>query len=182
MCVIAFVPKGVETPNKETITAMYMANRDGCGCADGNGNVLKTLSFKKLMKQIEKRTTDTSLLLHFRIATQGSVKVRNCHPFVDDKTGIIFAHNGCLSMQPKNDKTDSEIFFRDYFLHWLHDCNGNINDPLLWQQVDAVRNGSRLVFLQGNEATFAGNWQKIDGVFYSNTYWQYRLNNHFYEY
>ena len=170
MCVIAYIPKGVATPDHETLSAMYRANRDGCGLAYGNC-VFKTMSFKKCLKHIAQRTTDTALLLHFRIATQGSVGVKNCHPFVDDATGIIFAHNGCMQMQRKQDKTDSEIFFRDLFLPWLQDCNGNLDDDQLWHKVDGVRNGSRLAFMTGDRVRLVGNWQKIDGVYYSNTIW-----------
>lgn len=47
--------------------------------------------------------------MHFRFATHGSVRNRNCHPFRDGD--LFFAHNGVLPYPSVGDRTDSEFAF-----------------------------------------------------------------------
>ncbi len=173
MCCILYIPKGVETPTKEELFSVFLHNRDGCGFADSDGNGYKTLSFDKFIKELEKRKITAACIVHFRYATHGSIKPKNCHPFTDKETGIVFAHNGVLPIVSHNDMTDSEIFFRERFLPKLKEQGNDYDSEALWRYTDNQRGGSRFIFMRGDEVRLMGKWHEIDGVFYSNLNWCY---------
>lgn len=173
MCCILYVPKGVETPSRKELESVYLFNRHGCGFADSDGHSCKTLSFTRFYKELQKRSVDAHLIIHFRYATHGSVSVKNCHPFIDDETGIVFAHNGVLPIESTNDMTDSEIFFRQRFLPKLKECGGDYDSPALWQYTDKERGSSRFAFMRNGEVDLLGDWHLVDDVYYSNMNWCY---------
>lgn len=118
---------------------------------------------------------DTALYIHARIATQGSLGIKNCHGFVDHETRLCFAHNGILNIGERADMTDSEIFFRDIFLP-VYKYGG-------WREVEPiireVINWGKFVFMDGNgKLRYFGNYIKgSDNVLYSNgTYQHYKCN------
>ena len=78
--------------------------------------------------------------MHTRIATHGSIKPENTHPFISKNLG--FAHNGTFNIIPFPDKTDSETFFTatiaDKKFKWCE------NNKLL---LDLATNGSRCAIM-----------------------------------
>ena len=171
MCCILYIPAGIETPAISILESIYLSNRHGIGFADSDGHNCKTLSFNYFTKAIQKRDRTASCIIHFRLATHGSVSRANCHPFFDKESGLWFAHNGVLPIESHDDMTDSEIFFRELFLPKLEilgwDCRK------LWDYVERGRGSSRFVFMRGTEAKLMGMWHCIDGVYYSNLHWCY---------
>lgn len=172
MCCILYIPAGVETPKINTLESVYLANRHGIGFADSDGNSGKTLSFRHFTKQIQKRRKEAACIIHFRLATHGSISEKNCHPFYDEGSGVWFAHNGVLPISSHDDMTDSEIFFRERFIPALEAC-GDYEDENLWLYVDEERGSSRFIFMRGEDVRMFGCWHEYDGIYFSNMNWYY---------
>lgn len=170
MCCILYIPSGVKTPPITTLKAIHRANPHGIGFVDADSNNLKTLDLSCFLQAVKQRHTDAACIIHFRLATHGSISEKNCHPFHDTATDIWFAHNGVLPIRSHDDMTDSEIFFREGFIPALNDC-GDYSAPELWQYVENERCGTRFIFMHGNDIKMLGNWHELDGVFYSNLNW-----------
>ena len=130
MCVIVLKFKGADFPSKNVIKACMKANPDGYAAAWNEDGALRTFRTmdegEMLAKYDEIRHLDpatTGLVFHARIATHGSKTLKNCHCWTDDEGTIAFAHNGVLhSIGNRDDMTDSETFFRDYFLPVREGC------------------------------------------------------------
>lgn len=98
-------------PSNKTLRSAYSANRHGCGFASTN-HAFKSLDYAEFIDHISEVDDSEACIIHFRLATHGSIKQSNCHPF--KKGDIYFAHNGILNVSPKRDKTDSETAFVDF--------------------------------------------------------------------
>ena len=176
MCIIAIKKQGVKFPSIETVETMCDRNPDGFALVwhsqkDGQSRVYRTMSreqFLKKYKQVVRHNNyeTTSLYLHARIATHGSLKQSNCHGFVDHNTHLAFAHNGILGIPNRGDMTDSETFFRDYFIPTFkhggwHEAEQLISDIIGY---------SKFVFMNDKgELRHFGNYIKDDdGMLYSN--------------
>lgn len=164
MCVIIYVPKGVELPSVEELKAAYMRNHDGCGFVSESDHY-KSLHFSTFMRKLAKRKIDESVIIHFRLATHGSIKVKNCHPFY--KGGYWFAHNGVLPIVSENDKTDSQICFERYIYPtikkygWGSDEHIKVMDK--WTAY-----GSKFAMMHDGEVLTSGNFVERNGCYYSN--------------
>lgn len=108
MCVIIVKPAGIRMPSKDTLKMAYLANPHGCGFASTN-HAFKSLSYAEFLDRLAEVGDDEACIIHFRLATHGSIRRSNCHPF--EKGGIYFAHNGVLDIKPDGDMTDSETAF-----------------------------------------------------------------------
>lgn len=172
MCCILYIPSGEKTPPITILKTIHRANPHGIGFVDADGNSLKTLDLSCFLQAVKQRHTDAACIIHFRLATHGSISEKNCHPFHDTATDIWFAHNGVLPIVSKNDMTDSEIFFREVFIPILNEVyDGDIDAPGLWQFVDRRRGSSRFIFMHGDDIRMFGQWYERQGVFYSNLNW-----------
>lgn len=170
MCCILYIPSGVKTPPITTLKAIHRANPHGIGFVDADGNNLKTLDLSCFLQAVKQRHTDAACIIHFRLATHGSISEKNCHPFYDEAHNVWFAHNGVLPIRSHDDMTDSEIFFREGFIPALNDC-GDYSAPELWQYVENERCGTRFIFMHGDDIRMLGQWYERQGVFYSNLNW-----------
>jgi hypothetical protein len=108
--------RGVQMPKDEYLENSYDRNPDGAGIAVATNGVVRVekglwskAEFMARCAEIE----DRPALIHCRLATHGSIKPQNCHPFYL-KNGAAFAHNGILNIEAKWDTTDSETFARKY--------------------------------------------------------------------
>lgn len=155
MCCILYIPSGVKTPPITTLKAIHRANPHGIGFVDADGNNLKTLDLSCFLQAVKQRHTDAACIIHFRLATHGSISEKNCHPFYDKDHDVWFAHNGVLPIRSTHDRTDSEIFFREGFIPALEDSNG-YDDPELWRYVEQERDSSRFIFMHGNDIRMLG--------------------------
>lgn len=86
----------------------YRRNHNGCGFVS-DGHFYKGLNFQTFYQKLQRVSVDEMCIIHFRLATHGSVCDENCHPFMYGD--LAFAHNGILNIQPIGDTTDSETAF-----------------------------------------------------------------------
>lgn len=160
-------------PDHDTLLACYSHNRHGMGFCTSNGTMRHTMSFSRFCSELGKVDESEAVILHFRLATHGSIGLKNCHPFHDKKHGLFFAHNGIIDIKATNDRTDSETWFSDKFIPML-DMHG-WDSETLWDWVNVERGASRFIFMRGNEIKRLGSWHNVGGCWYSNLNWQYRL-------
>ena len=173
MCVICIKPKGIELPSKENMRAMYLANHDGCGFCTPS-QYFRTLSFESFMQRIRQVSKDEPCIMHFRLATHGSVKRANCHPFYDKETDVYFAHNGILDVWPDKDKTDSETAFLRILKPEIM-AHGYKSDELKYA-VRQIIGGSKFALLKGDELQIFGDYHTYENCLYSNLRFAYYMN------
>lgn len=186
MCIIAIKQKGTKFPSIQRVKTMCENNSDGfaivwhhptVGC-----KVYRTLSEDKFIQEYTKimqlGKKKTSLFIHARIKTHGTMKLENCHGWVSEECGLAFAHNGILTgVANRDDMTDSETFFRDIFVPSF--MYGG------WEgaekAIKAIIGTSKFVFMDGlgNIAYYGQYLQGDEGVLYSNStyepyYYPYR--------
>ncbi len=179
MCVICVKPKGVSLPSNKIIRAMYQANHDGCGFCTPTKSY-KGLSLASFMSEIAKVSKDEPCIMHFRLATHGSVKRDNCHPFYDGETGTWFAHNGVLNVRPKRDTTDSETAFREIFVPYIKQYGLNADETRYTIRQVLANTSSKFAFLQGEDLQLFGEYKQLanGGCWYSNLRFMYYMNDY----
>lgn len=163
MCVIIVKPEGVKMPDNDIIAAAYEANPDGCGFVSPTASY-KGLSFRAFKNTLSRVGTNEPCIIHFRLATHGSVKKANCHPF--NRGDVWFAHNGILDIRPKGDMTDSETAF-DRIIYPAIVRHG-YGSRGMDMAVAAVIGYSRFAFMQGDDVRIYGDFAEMDGCYYSN--------------
>jgi len=107
----------------ETISNSWYNNPQGGGMLFVNKDTNKLQSFKTFeLRQFYKAylelldlAKDGTMILHFRIATQGVKSVDNLHPFINDVSGLGFVHNGIISQHcdRSSKKSDTALFNDD---------------------------------------------------------------------
>lgn len=114
MCIIVTKEKNAKPIDEKVFENCWDNNPDGAGILFHDGKsatlikgIMKKEEFLEKVKLANKE--ENSFIIHTRIATHGSVKPENTHPFVSDTLG--FAHNGTMPIEPLKDRTDSESFF-----------------------------------------------------------------------
>lgn len=172
MCVICYIPKGIPTPPKEIIKAMHRANPHGIGMVTPT-DLYKGMSVETLLRHLRKRDPSLPCLLHFRLATHGSVKRANCHPFHDPASGTWFMHNGILDIEPKGDMTDSETAFREILAPEIA-SHGLSSDDLRYT-VRGIIGHSKFAFMQGDTVKLFGDYQQWGGWWFSNLRFRWHL-------
>lgn len=96
MCVLIYKPKDVKMPDARKLQMAFKANPHGCGCVSEK-MYFKSLSFAAFMRNLAKVNDSEACIIHFRLATHGSIKRANCHPF---RQGYVyFAHNGIIDIE-----------------------------------------------------------------------------------
>ena len=164
MCVIIVCPKGVALPSVDELRAAYMRNPDGCGFVSESDHY-KSLHFSTFIRRLMKRNINENVIIHFRLATHGSVSVKNCHPFY--KAGYWFAHNGVLPICSEHDKTDSQICF-ERFIYPTIKKYGWGSDEHMKEMNEWTDHGSKFAMLHNGEIVKSGKFIERDGRFYSN--------------
>lgn len=186
MCVIIAKERGFELPSKSFLKKAWDTNPDGAGIMYSNGDTVwghkGFMSFKGFYKFLSTLDSqiglkDYNVVLHFRIATHGSVNKENTHPFIisnNDKelkamdfTSKVggFAHNGILSGFGSAKSSDSMEFCKK-ILAGVTDfvgCKDILNNI-------ANDNHSRFAILTPKNLILSGTWHKIDNYYCSNTY------------
>ncbi len=170
MCVIVYKPSGVFMPSERVITACARANRDGFGFCTPTKS-FKSLRFADFKKQLDRVRYDEPCIMHFRLATHGSVKKSNCHPFnIGD---VWFAHNGILSVEPIRDKTDSETAFIRYLYPYIDQYGLFSADTD--KAVANIIESSRFAFMQGEDVRLFGDFETFQDCYFSNLRFRYYL-------
>jgi hypothetical protein len=164
MCVIIVCKRGVPLPPEEELRDAFRRNPDGCGFVSETDHY-KSLHFATFMRHLRRRNINENVIIHFRYATHGSVKVKNCHPFFYN--GYWFAHNGVLPIISVNDKTDSQICF-EKCLYPVIKKFGWASDEQKCEMAYWTRNGSKFAMMHKGELLLSGNFVEMDGRLYSN--------------
>lgn len=178
MCILIVKPAGVKVPSKQIFENCFDNNGDGAGFAYSDGRKIKLHKGFMTLYAFEEALslcgdlTRFPAIFHFRIATHGTVKPENTHPFnVNDR--MVAGHNGILRITPKGDMTDSETFFKHVcapVLEKFSIMSTNFDDV-----VTSLIDSSKLAFLTDKgQIKMFGKFEKKDGVYYSNgTYESY---------
>ncbi|MDR0762952.1 MAG: class II glutamine amidotransferase [Bacteroidales bacterium] len=116
------------------------------------------------MKEVESVSKDENCIIHFRLATTGSIKQANAHPF--RRGNIFFAHNGVLHVETQNDKTDSETFFEQTLYPVIH--RYGIASKEVSDLMKPVSLYSRFALMQGEMLKTFGDFTAYEGCYYSN--------------
>jgi hypothetical protein len=175
---------------EQRLRDMFSSNPDGAGfmfTRDKQVHIRKGfMKFKHFLRALndEGITKSDILIMHFRIATAGSVSPQNTHPFpvstnlkdlraTSTSTDMAMAHNGIISYahDTKNDLSDTMTFIREVLAE--KHIKDNIYETSVLSLVEMAVGTSRLVFMDGEgQFSLIGDWMedKIanDGCFYSN--------------
>jgi hypothetical protein len=178
MCVLCIKNKGVEMPTERELRLAYEHNPHGCGFVSSNGLYWRGMDFNEFMRRIKGVSKEDACIIHFRIATHGSVSVKNCHPFVGMCEGekVYFAHNGILPIRAKKDMTDSETEFRNVLLPAMETFG--YRSDIFAQVVGRRIHSSKFAFMKGGVIRVFGSWICEDnGLLWSNL--NHRIWGHF---
>lgn len=183
MC-IAIYKAPEKVISKETLKECFDSNKDGCGFAYINTDYLgvkrikvyKSMSFNSFYHKYERAVRlnpESPFLIHFRIATHGTVDKFNCHPFFINHN-TVFIHNGIISGVTKDkEKSDTQMFNEEFLQHI--DATLLTKDGPVKRLIEKFVVGSKLVIMnvEGDVQIYnesSGNWQ--DGCWYSNFSWR----------
>ena len=167
MCVIIVSPAGQRIPSKNELWMAYLRNHDGCGFASDTQHY-KSMYFQDFYEKLQKVPKSENVIIHFRLATHGSVGLNNCHPFYDEKSQTWFAHNGILDILPMDDMTDSETAFRQFFAPVIR--RSGLGSQALTNSVFKLIGWSKFAFLRKGRIRLFGRFIKLRGNYYSNLY------------
>lgn len=179
MCIAIVKPPRV-TIERKLLEYSHQNNKDGMGMTyinqEGVLETFKTMDFEEFMDEYKKafaENKDSTFLLHFRLATHGSVDEFNCHPFQINPTSVMM-HNGtihkCTPLKSEKDekRSDTQIF-NDEVLKTL---------PVGWEKSEGIRDmiedyiGQSKVITMNDEGEVtifnegSGHWAK--GCWWSN--------------
>ncbi len=194
MCVAIHKPAGVVL-TKADVENMYFQNSDGFGAAWMERGQLKT--FRSVPKSTDEAWQHYKSLhlkkypaiIHYRLATHGSVRVDNSHPFpVID--GMFMIHNGILDVRGlgldcSGDRTDTEAYIERYLRPVLATTSTPfdlIHEPSFLSMVGEHIGGNKFVFLTSDGRVSIANREmgedikRQGGRFWaSNTHWEHSI-------
>lgn len=195
MCIAIIKKSGVELPSEETLYYCFYNNPHGAGfTVNRNGyNYIKKgfMTFEDFMNALEKENIkeDEAALLHFRVASVGTINKGNCHPFP--------ATQNFSEMRNVRMKTDRDVVVHNgTFFNFMGEHNGDYSDtmrfvnmiaPLLVAKQDMTKkqvkafnelvenvvdnNYSRVAIMNRyGRINYFGDWilEKETGILYSN--------------
>ena len=187
MCVAIYKPENVQTPSLDTLKKCWDTNPDGAGfalCTGGDKYAIKIhkgyMTWKQFKVAFEKyRLADFAgnMLLHFRIATHGSISPGNTHPFClagDVKllkhtnvlTNYALIHNGILPIKPERDISDTMEFCRR-----LAPLYQNI--PSVFNLIEGMTGNNKIAVMTRERVHLFGQWERVEGVYFSNLLWNW---------
>lgn len=185
MCMITYLPSGVEVPEKEIYNGGTW-NQDGHGWAVAaetgvmlSGRYMDLDTALTTFKATRDAFPHAPALFHSRLATHGTVGLSNVHPFSVGKYAAV-AHNGILpsKFQPSKHVTHSDTAILANY--WLA---GRAQTPGVWTRKERQRigriigTGNKLCILsvspylpepRGYLVNAAqGTWDKATGAWFS---------------
>ena len=198
MC-IPILKKAEGTITKETLQNCWTNNSDGGGILYIKDRALHRLvelkEFDKFYEHYETALNeggDSPMLIHFRIATSGSVIDQNAHPFIVNKN-IGFIHNGVISetSYPK----DANGQFLDVSDTWVFNENLKTLKGNWWDNSFILSLLNKRIGTTGNKICFLtnlgkwtilnenlGHWRDNNNVWYSNLSCEMRNYSSGYDY
>lgn len=192
MCVVFIKPANFSMPESD-IRAMAKANPHGLGIAyvdtihRGKYPPVPKIITKKFIgdtatKYLSLDLHEKQVLVHFRLATHGSVNTRNVHPFAIVKNHLVMAHNGVLDIRTRSDETDTAAYIRENLKPAIEKYGKAIvNQPFFKGLIERDIGSSKFVFMDSHDYVTIYNQHlgtviKRNGtnVWVSNTHWEYR--------
>lgn len=189
MCIVIIKHAGVEMPTKRQIKTCFNNNPHGAGFMYAyNGNVYIEkgfMSFKSLWRAVMHFDESTPMVIHFRLATHGSISAGNTHPFplssdiselkaLSHETDMGLAHNGMLDFNEDvlHDLSDTMVFIRDILSQPV--IKANLDNATILHLLTSVTEGSKIAILSGDgNITLLGDefsWiTEQNGLMFSNT-------------
>lgn len=195
MCIIVSKEKGLNMPSENILKNCFDRNKDGAGYMIARNGFVEIkkgfMTFNDFMKSLnsEGDLTDYSVVLHFRITTQGGVKKHLCHPYplkhnlaelkqLNCKCEIGVAHNGIIDLtseysgygvkKKEPDYNDTMKFITDYLSLIIKDKNFYLDGDTL-ELIERLC-GSKLAILDNQgHITYIGQFIRADGIMYSNS-------------
>ena len=187
MCVAIYKPENVQTPSLDTLKKCREANPDGAGFAlltGGDKYAIEIhkgyMTWKQFKAAFEKyRLADFTgdMLLHFRIATHGSISPGNTHPFsltkdikllkhTNVRTNYALIHNGILPIKPEGDISDTMEFCRRLAPLYL-------NIPSAFNLIEGMAGNIKIAVMTRERVHLFGQWECVEGVYFSNLLWDW---------
>ena len=190
MCVAIYKPANAKLPSFDILRQCWETNPDGAGFAmptrdnpEHAFHIRKGFmtweAFEKAVRDFKLADCEGDLFLHFRIATHGGISPGNTHPFPVTKevkylqhtnilTNSVLIHNGVLPIKPEfRDISDTMELCRR-----LSGFHGKIPEAL--NLLEGFIGNSKIAVMLPGKVYLVGKWSEIDGVYFSNTHWQYR--------
>ena len=184
MCVIVYVPMDIELPDYDTVVKCMTTNPDGAGFAVGRDNgsqeiykgYWQTDEIYDDLQIVREEDPLCTILIHFRLATHGTISIDNCHPFTCGTDSIIM-HNGIIPFRT--------LHLIDPTLHY--GAKQNLSDThqlaVIMSSVDHAAKCKVLQWLTGatvskfamlynGKVELFGSFIKQNGISYSNLHWQ----------
>lgn len=194
MCVIVVKPEGQIIEDK-ILKQCFKNNPDGAGIMfPENGKVkiqkgfMVYQDFLKFWKTFQKENDvkKIPIVFHFRIATQGKVNGKNCHPFPlteneeDLKkesilTNIGITHNGIIPFCTDysnysvliDSLSDTQIFIKDYLYSIYKDFPSFYKNKAMRDLIQESTN-SKFAIMANNTVYTIGNFNSYKGNYFSN--------------
>lgn len=199
MCIIVAKNKDVKLPSDDILETCFLRNSDGAGFMYVNkGKVIIDkgyMTYKAFKKHYDKlckkyhNFEKKSLVIHFRIGTDGSNTPKNTHPFPVTnsykdmqkayfKTDLGLAHNGIISnyrpTKKDGDISDTMKFTREYIYELKNVCKNFYKNEYLFKTIDYISNGKVVLLDKDDNLYFSGYFITDNGIKYSNsTYKKY---------
>ena len=166
MCCIIYKPKGVQMPSLDTLSKIKKLNHNGYGFVSTN-HFHKGLDYRTFLRHLSEVSDNEDCIIHFRLATHGSVCRANCHPFV--KNDIYFAHNGVLNVYPVSDMTDSETAFKARIYPAISEYGYGSQE--VFCLINSFIGSSKFAMMYKGKVELYGDYTKLNGIYYSNLRW-----------
>ena len=183
MCLAVFHTKGYQLSEDEFDNAAR-SNSDGVGFAyysEKNNIVIEKGTNVHEMKdkyfsRVAKNGERSPFIVHFRLATHGSVCDSNCHPFRINENDVMI-HNGILPVvyRKGEHRTDTQVFANEYLAklpeNWF-------DDSYMFDMVEDYTHGSKLIIMTNNpKAKYGvyivnakdGSWESENNRWFSNS-------------
>lgn len=190
MCIIAYKPKGIATPNENILKTCFETNPHGAGFMVARNGMVEIhkgfMTEESMLKAVKNANIkkNEAAIFHFRISTAGSRIPANCHPFplsrktkelqtTNIKAAVGVAHNGIIPIEAdqKNDMSDTMTFIRDLLARPA--VFDNRKDLGIKFMIDEFVGNSKIIILTGDgEVEYFGvpaeDWITKNGMIYSN--------------
>lgn len=200
MCVICFKPVGVAMPSRKVLETCFLNNPDGAGYAIKRENSKKVYYIKGFFDfeefysalSAENIGINDAVGMHFRIATNGAIKAKNCHPFFISEEAInaysvqgtcksVLFHNGILSQKYSYDKKTSDSFL--FACALAKKEKSLIAKKAISAFIEKETEGNRILYLHADleKPVLTGNWieDAETGCFFSNNSYSYVKSYYF---
>ena len=205
MCVIVYKPKNQKLPDKTILKNCWENNDDGAGYMFTKNNQVYFkkgfISFKKFYKSLihdykSNNLESKNLVLHFRIGTSGGINKEKTHPFIisdnEDRLNQLsgycksaVVHNGIFSDYVYDNKelSDTQNFIKLFLYPLLKLADFNFKNETVKKLIDKQISGSKLLILDNKDNAYLyGDFIESNGIYYSNTTYNYSYKNYYSNY